>query len=100
MRDPAWLFRRRVAVTCSFDVSQTAESFHAHAIPEGIALRPGDIVLVHDAPATVGFGEHVIAQGSATVFRAGPLARAWTRLVSLFELTELYEVGFAAKEVT
>ncbi len=100
MKERSWPFRRRVAVACSFDVAQTAESFHAHAIVEGIALRPGDIVVVHDAPAAIGFGEQVVAEGRATVFRAGPLTRAWTRLVSLLELTELYEVGFAAKEVT
>ena len=32
---------------------------------------------------------------SATITRAGPLTRAWTRLRALGGLTELYEVSFA-----
>jgi hypothetical protein len=89
---------RTVEITCAVDIEQTAESLHAHAIPEGIEIRPGDVVLVHDAPARVGFGERISRQCHATVFRAGPLARMWTEVSALFELTELYEVGFQPKE--
>jgi hypothetical protein len=55
-------------------------------------------VTVHDAPSHVGFGEHVTCTRRATVWRAGVLERAWTELVALRELTDLYEVGFRPKE--
>ena len=90
---------RTVEITCAVDVEQSAESLHAHAVPEGIDIRPGDAVTVHDAPAHVGFGERVTRSCRATVVRAGPLARGWTRLTALAELTELYEVGFQPKVV-
>lgn len=86
--------RRTVEVPCTVEIEQTPDSLHAHAVPEGIEIRPGDVVLVHGAPGRVGFGERIRVQGRATVMRAGPLRRAWTRLAGLFELTELYEVGF------
>ena len=87
-----------VEITCAVDIEQTPYSLHAHAIPQGIDIRPGDIVLLHDAPARIGFGERISRQCRATVFRAGRLARMWTALSALLELTELYDVGFQPKE--
>jgi hypothetical protein len=86
--------RETIEVTCTVDIEQTPESLHAHAIPDGIDIRPGDTVVVHGAPTEVKFGDHVSLQCRATVVRASPLDRLWTRLTSVFELTELYEVGF------
>jgi hypothetical protein len=85
---------RSVSIRCDVDIEQTPESFHAYAIPQGIAVNPGDIVLVHDVPTEIGFGERMACECKATVRRAGPLRRAWTRAVSIFSLTSLYEVGF------
>jgi hypothetical protein len=94
-----WMpFRHAVEVRCDVDIEQTAESFHAHAVPDGIDIRPGDVVVVHDVPSDIGFGEHVTCRCRATVLRAGLLARWWTRMTAIFELTELYEVGFAPRE--
>ncbi len=96
----AWLFGGgTVEVRCDIDIEQTAESFHAHAIPDGIDIRPGDVVVVHDAPAGVRFGERLTGERRATVLRAGAIARAWTQITALLELTDLYEVGFEPKEV-
>ena len=81
------------------EIEQTAESFHAHAIPENIDIRPGDSVLVHGAPSHVAFGSVIRLPCRATVTRAGWLDRLWTQATGLFELTELYEVGFDAKEL-
>ena len=89
----------RIEVDCLIDIERTAESFHAHAIPDGIEIRPGDRVVVHGLPSHVAFGDRMSMVGRATVIRAAWPVRAWTRLASLFELTELYEVGFAPKEV-
>lgn len=93
--------RRRsgmVDVPCTVEIEQTAESLHAHAIPEDIDIRPGDTVLVHGAPWRVDWGERVRVECRATVVRAGPLRRLWTQASALLELTELYEVGFQPKE--
>lgn len=87
-----------VTIRADVDIEKTAESFHAYAVPDGIDIRPGDVVIVHGVPTDIGFGERLITQCSATVHRAGPVKRAWTSLMSMFQLTELYEVGFEAKE--
>jgi hypothetical protein len=92
--------RRSVTVMCLVDIEQSAESFHAHALPDGIEIRPGDIVTVHDVPTDIAFGRRVSCRCRATVIRAGWLRRAITRLTAIFELTELYEVGFAPREAS
>jgi hypothetical protein len=86
--------RDRINVPCNVDIEQTPDSLHAHAIPEGIDIRPGDIVVVHGAPGGVRFGERVSLRCRATVVRANWFGRSWARLSGLFALTELYEVGF------
>jgi hypothetical protein len=85
---------RTVELTCDIDIEQTWESFHAHAIPDGAEIGPGDVVIVHDAPGAIGFGETYAGQRRATLIRANPLVRFWTEFSSIFEITELYEVGF------
>lgn len=89
---------RPVEVTCTVDIERTANSLHAHAVPEGIDIQPGDVVTVHAREAPVGFGQRVSYQCSATVVRATWLGRLWTRLTAFAELTELYEVGFMPRE--
>lgn len=88
---------RTIDVLCDVDIEQTPFSFHAHAVPDGIEIRPGDRVLVHDAPR-VGFGEHVSCRCHATVTRAGPIERLLVQMQGLLALTELYEVGFEPKD--
>lgn len=94
-----WLFGRREApISADIDIEKSPESFHAHAVPDGIAIRPGDIVTIHGVPTDIGFGERLQLRCTATVSRAGLVERWWTGLTALFELTELYEVGFLPKE--
>ena len=88
---------RAIAIHADVDIEQTPTSFHAHAVPDGYDIRPGDVVSVHGVP-DVGFGEHVTCQLPATVIPANALQRAWTQFTAMFELTELYEVGFLPKE--
>ncbi len=92
----SWFARDTVEVPVTVEIEQTAESFHAYAVPERIEIRPGDEVVVHGAPGDIAFGDRLVLQCRATVLRAGPLRRAWTRLEGWFALTELYEVGFEA----
>ena len=88
-----WLFgRRTVHARAEIDLEDS------YAVPAGVAIRPGDIVQVHGAPTAVAFGERVVTERPATVRRAGSLLRAWTSFTALFQLTELYEVGFEPKE--
>jgi hypothetical protein len=87
----------RFETPCRVHLEHSEEFLGAHVeLPDHIAIRPGDSVTVHGAPIHVGFGERVSLDRIATVERAGPLGRAWTKLVSHFEMTELYEVSFSA----
>ena len=95
MTAPWTIGRRTVEVPCTVEIEQTPESLHAYAVPEGIEIRPGDVVLVHGAPTQIAFGDRLCVQGRATVVRAGWMRQMWTRMAGLFELTELYEVGFS-----
>ena len=89
-----WPASRIVQVRCDVDIEQTRDSFHAHAVPDGIDIQPGDMVLVHDLPGEIGYGERIACECRATVLRANWLQRQWTQLCGMFELTELYDVGF------
>ena len=94
-----WLFGRRVVqARADVDLENTEDSFHAYAVPDGVLIRPGDVVQVHGVPSHIDFGDHILMQCPATVSRAGAIIRAWTAFTALFELTCLYEVGFEAKE--
>jgi hypothetical protein len=90
-----WLVGRRFEVPCTIEIENTPESLHAHVELDGIDARPGDLVQVHHAPAMVAFGKRIVRRSSATVTRAGLLARAFAHLNGYRELTELYEVGFS-----
>lgn len=87
-----------IEVPCTLDVEITPDSVHAHAVPEGITLRPGDTVLVHGVPDRLEFGQKFTLSCTATVTRAGFLKRLATRLAAIAEITELYEVSFAPME--
>ncbi len=84
----------RIETACDIDLERSDDSFHAYAVPDGIDIRPGDIVQVHGLPSRLRFGEARAFRTTATVTRAGVVRRAWTRMTSIFELTSLYEVGF------
>ena len=86
---------RRFDIPCRIAVEQSEAHFHAHVELAGnIAIEPGDRVRVHGDPISVAFGESVVIDRTATVTRAGPLRRGWTRLAAYFDLSELYEVSF------
>jgi hypothetical protein len=88
---------RRIKVPCTIEVEHTPRSLHAFVELQGIDVGPGDTVLVHDAPIDVGFGERTVRQSHATVTKAGPIERLWTKLTAFLELTELYEVSFTPR---
>jgi len=87
--------RHSFQVPCTIAVEHTNEHFHAHLELDGNPpMHPGDKIRVEGAPVSVGFGESAVLRRTATVTRAGPLVRLWTRLRANLEVTELYEVSF------
>nr|WP_298929814.1 hypothetical protein [uncultured Erythrobacter sp.] len=86
---------RQFDTPCTISVEQSSEHFHAHVDLEGdVELRPGDKVRVHGDPISIPFGHSATFERAATVTRAGPIARALTRIAAYFEFAELYEVSF------
>jgi hypothetical protein len=94
------LFRTRFDTPCTIEVEHGFDNLHAHVELSGdVAIQPGDRILVHGRAIRVPFGERLVEQRMATVTRANIVERAWSRLTSHFEITELYEIGFSAGRV-
>lgn len=90
----------RVDIPCTVRVEVSAEYCHAHVELDGNPrIEPGDRVRVHGDPIRIGYGEQRTMRRTATIVRAGPLRRWWTRLTGDLQLTELYEVSFVARGV-
>ena len=89
---------RTLTTPARIAVEQTDANLFAH-LEIGVAVRPGDRVMVDGPPIRVGFGEAQQFARTATVTRASPLRRAWTRLAGHFALTELYEVSFSGRRM-
>lgn len=88
---------RTIDVPCTIEIENTFESLHAHVeLHGGVEIEAGDEVLVHGDPIRVPYGEKLTLERMATVTRASPLARWWTRVLARLELTELYEVSFSS----
>jgi len=90
--------RRAIEVICAVDIEQTPRSFHAHAIPLGIDLRPGDVVQLKGEPFSIDFDQSIRGNFAATVLRAGWLVRFWIRFISILSVTQLFETGFDDRE--
>ena len=87
---------RQLTVPCRIVVRQTHETLEAHVeLGRGLLPGPGDRVVVHGAPVSVGFGESAVFDREATLTRATPLEALWTKLLARFQITELYEVSFS-----
>lgn len=90
------LGRNTVDVGCTVRIINTFESLEAHVELDGdLAIEPGDEVVVHGEPIRVPYGESRILRRQATVKRAGPLERMWTRLTGDLEFMELCEFSFS-----
>lgn len=75
---------------CRVEVEHSDEFLAAHVeLAGGVAINPGDQVRVHGDPIHVPFGERRVFERLATVERAGPIERLWTRLAGHFEMAEL-----------
>lgn len=88
--------RTKEEVPVTVEVSHRFESLHAHVrFNNGAVVHPGDEVLVHGTPIMAAFGELIIEDRTATITRATPLERWWTRLTGDLEFMELCEFSFS-----
>lgn len=88
------LVRRTREVPCEVELEATPEFFQAHVSLDGVAVEPGDEVLVHGMPSRIARGERRRFASRATVHQASWPRRQWTRLTGRFSFYELYDVGF------
>ncbi|MEM7775249.1 MAG: hypothetical protein AAF732_06540 [Pseudomonadota bacterium] len=87
---------KTIEVPCTVRVINTFESLEAHVELDGdLQIQPGDEVKVHGDPIVVPYGESVELRRQATVRRAGPIERFWTRLTGDLEFMELCEFSFS-----
>lgn len=88
--------RRRFETGCTVEVEHGFDHLHAHVELDGdVQIFPGDKVRVHGTSIRLPYGERLVEHRMATVTRATPLGRFWTRLKARFEITELYEISFS-----
>ncbi len=90
---------RSIETGCTVRVINTFDSLEAHVeLDDGLVVQPGDEVKVHGAPIRVPYGETLEIRRRATVRRAGPIERAWTRLTGDLEFMELCEFSFSPEK--
>jgi hypothetical protein len=89
-----YLWRRTVQVPCTLDLEASHDTFHAHAVLDGVEVNEGDAVQVHGAPDRIAFGERRTVRTTATVARASWPRRLLVRVLGTSHVTDLYEVGF------
>lgn len=90
--------KRTFDVPCTVEVIHTFESLEAHVVLDGdIKVEPGDAIVVHGEEIRVPYGETGTFRRDATVTRAGPLERFWTRLTGDAEFMELCEFSFSER---
>jgi hypothetical protein len=92
------LRRHSFEALCTVEIERSPETLHAHVVlDKDVEIRPGDEVLVHDAPSKPALNEKIVVRRMATITRAGLPERIWTRVAGNFELFELYDVSFTER---
>ena len=93
-------YGRTEDVDCTVEIVNKFESFEAHVrFNDGTTVNPGDEVLVHGSAIEVPYGEHQTFDRRATIKRAGPVERLWTRMTGDFEFMELCEFSFSEERL-
>ena len=96
----SFFIKRRDRAPCTIEVSHTFESLHAHVrFNNGTIVYPGDEVIVHGDPVKAPYGEVISEDREATILRATPLERLWTKMIGKLEFMEICEFSFS-EEVT
>ncbi|MBO9424007.1 MULTISPECIES: hypothetical protein [Stappiaceae] len=95
------LMSRKETVNCTVEINNTFDQLGAHLrFDNGVVVHPGDEVFVHGAPVSIPYGESQRFRREATIRRAGPLERAWTRATGDFEMMELCEFSFTERALS
>ena len=96
------MFRRTSFDTpCRIEVEHSDENLCAHVeLAHGVTINPGDRVRVHGEPIAIAFGSARVFERLATIERAGPIERLWTKMLGHFEMHELYEVSFSDRKLS
>ncbi|OUT89441.1 MAG: hypothetical protein CBB89_08320 [Rhizobiales bacterium TMED29] len=96
----SFFIKRRDRAPCTIEVSHTFDSLHAHVrFNNGTIVYPGDEVIVHGDPVKAPYGEVISEDREATILRATPLERLWTKIIGKLEFMEICEFSFS-EEVT
>jgi hypothetical protein len=92
--------QNREDVMCTVRVVNTFENLSAHVeLDDGVAVEPGDEVLVHGKPIIVPYGESATERRKATITRAGWIERKWVQMTGDLEFMELLEFSFSGEEL-
>ena len=92
----SFFIKRRDRAPCTIEVSHTFESLHAHVrFNNGTIVYPGDEVIVHGDPIKAPYGEVISEDRDATILRATPLERLWTKVIGKLEFMEICEFSFS-----
>ncbi len=92
----SFFIKRRDRAPCTIEVSHTFESLHAHVrFNNGTIVYPGDEVIVHGDPIKAPYGEVISEDREATILRATPLERLWTKIIGKLEFMEICEFSFS-----
>jgi hypothetical protein len=90
----------REDVMCTVHVVNTFDNLSAHVeLEDGVAVEPGDEVLVHGKPIIVPYGETMVERRKATITRANWLEKRWVKLTGDLEFMELLEFSFSGEEL-
>ena len=92
----SFFIKRRDRAPCTIEVSHTFDSLHAHVrFNDGTIVYPGDEVIVHGDPVKAPYGEVISEDREATILRATPLERLWTKIIGKLEFMEICEFSFS-----
>ena len=92
----SFFIKRRDRAPCTIEVSHTFDSLHAHVrFNNGTIVYPGDEVIVHGDPIKAPYGEVISEDREATILRATPLERLWTKIIGKLEFMEICEFSFS-----
>ena len=92
----SFFIKRRDRAPCTIEVSHTFDSLHAHVrFNNGTIVYPGDEVIVHGDPVKAPYGEVISEDREATILRATPVERLWTKIIGKLEFMEICEFSFS-----
>lgn len=90
--------RTTIPTHCTVTVRHTEETLEAHVeLDDNLLPTTGDKVTVFGAPVRVEYGETISLRREAQLVRGSLVDKAWVKFLSMFELTELYEVSFSPR---